>query len=412
MSELHILPTPLWNRTMINRPVVTLGLASLLLMSISASVGRGEEVPDKEEADAAAMETIVYPARRAEVADLAKALGEVFEESALRIESQEGGRLVMRVRAAERDEVLRLLDRLDRPARAIFVQVVLLKAGAKGPTDEDLASLSGPAEVVFQNITAMETSGRGFAARKLELTVEEAVPTTLHVGERVSMVTGESRTSTGITSQVASRNVGTLILLTAGAAGDDAIKMQLKFGSSSIHAEEREEGESPASPQFHTIATISHEAAVQLSSGHARLVGGMMDDSAGKGRQAWLVVAARLLLPGEKRSVTISVASQDDAPPARRGFSGNSGFSGGRFSPQARPTAIIRAAFSRYDTNDDGVLTREEWVQSGTDPSSADADGDGRITEQEYIDWRSGPRGASPLGASIRRAPDRSERGG
>jgi Ca2+-binding EF-hand superfamily protein len=37
----------------------------------------------------------------------------------------------------------------------------------------------------------------------------------------------------------------------------------------------------------------------------------------------------------------------------------------------------------RYDQNNDGVLTKDEWMKMSNDYSAADKDGDGRITPTE-----------------------------
>jgi len=50
------------------------------------------------------------------------------------------------------------------------------------------------------------------------------------------------------------------------------------------------------------------------------------------------------------------------------------------------PAKVVKYAvgfIKRYDTNNDGVLTQEEWTKMNTDYSSADADKDGRITPLE-----------------------------
>ncbi len=50
------------------------------------------------------------------------------------------------------------------------------------------------------------------------------------------------------------------------------------------------------------------------------------------------------------------------------------------------PAKVVKYAvgfIKRYDTNNDGVLTQDEWTKLGTDYSSADFDKDGRITPLE-----------------------------
>jgi HEAT repeat protein len=42
---------------------------------------------------------------------------------------------------------------------------------------------------------------------------------------------------------------------------------------------------------------------------------------------------------------------------------------------------------NKYDDNEDGVLTREEWSKMARDPALADQDKDGHITLEEYVRW-------------------------
>ena len=45
------------------------------------------------------------------------------------------------------------------------------------------------------------------------------------------------------------------------------------------------------------------------------------------------------------------------------------------------------ALVKKYDTNGDGVLTKDEWAHMSNDPSSADLNTDGRITLEELARW-------------------------
>ncbi len=47
----------------------------------------------------------------------------------------------------------------------------------------------------------------------------------------------------------------------------------------------------------------------------------------------------------------------------------------------------FKKVVQKYDTSNDGVLTANEWAVMSKDPSAADADGDGRISVNEYARW-------------------------
>ncbi len=73
---------------------------------------------------------------------------------------------------------------------------------------------------------------------------------------------------------------------------------------------------------------------------------------------------------------------------------GTTSDAGGRGSASNSPHAtdsrgrgFAEGILSRYDSNQDGVLDRNEWSQMRRDPSAADQNQDGRITSDELSAW-------------------------
>lgn len=60
---------------------------------------------------------------------------------------------------------------------------------------------------------------------------------------------------------------------------------------------------------------------------------------------------------------------------------------GSSSSNDARMEMMARMMMSRYDTNKNGVLEKDEWKQFRTDPSAADTNRDGKITSSELGKW-------------------------
>lgn len=52
-----------------------------------------------------------------------------------------------------------------------------------------------------------------------------------------------------------------------------------------------------------------------------------------------------------------------------------------------RHMEYYRGLVAKYDTNGDGVLTEDEWVNMSRNPAAADVNGDGKITVEEYARW-------------------------
>ena len=60
----------------------------------------------------------------------------------------------------------------------------------------------------------------------------------------------------------------------------------------------------------------------------------------------------------------------------------------GKISPSH--LAVYRKLFDKYDTDRDGALVEDEWSKMRRPPK--DADGNGRITMDEYIRWSTAGR--------------------
>ncbi len=81
------------------------------------------------------------------------------------------------------------------------------------------------------------------------------------------------------------------------------------------------------------------------------------------------------------------VEREGDASGSRARSGG--GTSGDRANPPADAAGraqerMVQMAFGRYDRNGNGVLEKDEWDALGPDPSSMDANRDGRITRDEF----------------------------
>jgi hypothetical protein len=54
---------------------------------------------------------------------------------------------------------------------------------------------------------------------------------------------------------------------------------------------------------------------------------------------------------------------------------------------EPRYLKYFESLIAKYDKNGDGQLVRDEWISMSKDPEAADADGNGRITAEEYARW-------------------------
>jgi Ca2+-binding EF-hand superfamily protein len=90
-----------------------------------------------------------------------------------------------------------------------------------------------------------------------------------------------------------------------------------------------------------------------------------------------------------------SDSSPGDSASSSSGDSSGSAAASVRRSPAPATSVNIDSRYlkycqllvAKYDKNGDKVLVRDEWVSMSKDPTAADADGNGRITVEEFASW-------------------------
>jgi len=290
----------------------------------------------------AASEILVYRVRSTPPQDLAEALLNVFDLDLAAEPHSEA--LVIRLDSQIRPKVLAVLEQLDRPARMLLVQTLLLKPRGERSEGLNTESLTGPADKVASAIRELEQQGKLYVAHRMEVTAVENQRAMLQVGETVPLVSGT--TIAGPRERVNSyrdHQIGTVLSVLARASDDGGIAMALQFEKSDVQPTPQPVGDAAPGPQG--TATLSQHTTVHVRDGHAVLAGRLLENSERRTQEAFLVVSARILdQPGE--GITFRSVSRSDPDPApsaldrrTRGRSDANpfGFGGGRPFPPPRP---------------------------------------------------------------------------
>jgi type II secretory pathway component GspD/PulD (secretin) len=165
---------------------------------------------------------IVYVVKHGTAKDLAAVLSKHFkgEVEVQALPESSSNCLLINTPAAAFDEVVKLLEQIDRKPRTIAVEVTVVEVTPKkGDDGKDLEAISGTPEDVQAKIDDLRKKGLVGGSRRFQLTTLENQPAAALVGESRPYVVGITVTGTGVTARrINYRNVGTRVKLTARAA--------------------------------------------------------------------------------------------------------------------------------------------------------------------------------------------------
>ncbi len=230
----------------------------------------------------------VYAAKHASPADLAKALGRLYEGTPLRsVASPSGSSVVVSGRPADVDQAIQALEALDfRPA--VVAVEVLIVGGGDAPLDPKLFAGTG-AEVA----TALEGLKKGgVTVRRIALDGVEGQPATKQTGEDRALVVGttaaaDGRFGRGAPQSYSRRNLGTLVEMTPRVRPDGRIALDLRIEDSRLAPADGSDG----GP---TVTTESFKGSLAVAPNQAQVVSSS-DDARGKGQRTAFVVVARVV---------------------------------------------------------------------------------------------------------------------
>lgn len=343
------------------------------------------------------VQTIVYPVRSAAANSLVEPLTHFYPQAYITAQP-EGNVVLIRVEADSRDEIIRVLEQLDRPKRSVVVHVYLLKSHGAPLSPDETSELSGTSDEVMKRIAAMRKADQLSIANRIEMTTLEDNPAIVQTGGDQRVLTGTTVSgSRGRTNSYTQLQTGTMFKVQARVTPDNEIVMAVDFEKSELIPVANANDDDPSGRP--SVSRLTHQSTVQLANGDALLAGTMVGKPDATSGHSYLVVTARLRGTAAKRTAARqSNRSQETRDRMQQfqslrggggasgGFFGGGGGAGGSFG--GRPSAevverIARGSFERADRDSNGVLSGDELDTPGTGADKADADENGEVTFDE-----------------------------
>ena len=247
----------------------------------------------------------VYLVRYGAAKDLATTLGQHFrDEPGLQLVPEPtANALLITAPTALSEELLKVLDQLDRRPRQVVIDVVI----AEMPLDEkdpgfEPAELSGPSDTVLPKVEALARKAKVNHLRRFQVAALENQRSLVQVGATQPYVTGVGRGAPlgggaggpAPVNTVAYRDVGTLLGATPRISPDGTITVELQLDESRMHTSENgiALGGGAVATEF-VKTTLGGK--VSMASGRAILAEGVKTEAKSLKIQSLVVVAAKVV---------------------------------------------------------------------------------------------------------------------
>jgi hypothetical protein len=294
-------------------PVVSVLLACLALpapaqqgqpdkgRAASADPQPGSRPAAKRPADVK-VERLVYAVRGGSAKDLANALSAAFgnDASFQVFPNAASNSLVLSGPEPALEEAVKILREIDRPARTLHVEVLLLEPkpdAGDGDKDLDHAGLTGPLAEVTAKIRDLQRRGVLTGVKRVELTALDRQQSQVKVVENRPYVVGVTGSRDGLsTRSITYRESGTSVGVLPEVGADGTATLQLRVDESRAQTPEGspslgpdEKGDAVKATNF---VTATFEGPVRVRLGHAVLAQGMRSTARTQQGQMLILVAA------------------------------------------------------------------------------------------------------------------------
>jgi type II secretory pathway component GspD/PulD (secretin) len=296
--------------------IVGVSLLALGLAAGAAAVWGADPKPSPSDDSNSKTKRLLYPVKYGSAKDLAAVLGEHFKGDAefKAVPDSPSNFLLINVSAGALDEVVKVLEMLDRRPQAVSVEMLIAEVAAKkadgdkpdaAEQDLDAKEFTGPMADVVAKLEALRKKGLVGSVKRLQLTAVEGQPASVFLGEQKPFVAALTVTGRGTTSRnITYHNIGTKMDVTARISPDKVNAVDLKFEDSRAHVAEdgvplgSDENNVPVRAAEFITATLNDK--LSIPSGHALAAQGVKTTSKTEKAQTLVIVGARVMEPDSK----------------------------------------------------------------------------------------------------------------
>jgi type II secretory pathway component GspD/PulD (secretin) len=231
--------------SLLRLPPLLIGLAVALGLALPAALGReGNQVPSRTAKAAPRVARQVYALRGGQAKDLANVLALHFKaEPAFRAVPDPGSnRLLLSGPQTVLGDALAVLREIDRPARAVRVEVFLI--GLTGKADGDgknggRVEWAGPAREVTAKVRDLQKRGWIASVQRIQLAALDGQSARTEAREGRPFTTSVALGRGGVASQsVSYRNIGTRVQVKPEIGADGLVGLELRLEDSRMRPAE------------------------------------------------------------------------------------------------------------------------------------------------------------------------------
>lgn len=275
-------------------------IAILVLIGGFLFVLSGGQAQEKSEPPAKKRHRILYVVKNADPPVLADILGKHFKSDAevLAAPAGAGNALLVSGTPAAVEEIVKLLDELDRSPKTVEVDVVLAEVPAKKADAKDMPELDLSGPDVLTRLEAMVKAGQVGSVQRVKLTATEGQPITSTTGGNKpftsSVVRGGGGFGAGgpVQRSVTYQSVGTTVHLLARVGAGDTVMVELDLRDS--QAKLPEAGEEAGTPSLDN-STLTTK--LRVPSGRAAVARAVRTEAKAGRTTSLVIVTARVVDP-------------------------------------------------------------------------------------------------------------------
>jgi len=291
----------------------------LILAGLWVSTAPGQDPTNKAPAKptqgaAQPVKRVVYDVKHGVAKDLAELLAKLFKnDAAIQVlAAPAGNALVVSAPPAAVDDIVSLLQRLDRRPRSVVMEVLIaeVRSGAAGkpaqlPKELNEHELTGNSGTVVGKLEALQKKGLLGELKRFTVTASENQTGSVKVLGSKPYTVGIVQTGGGASRRtVMYRDLGTIVKATPQIGDDQRIVLTLHLSDSSMRVPDDAPilgmDENGIVVRATTFVNAQFDGAITVRSGEAAVAKGVTTQGQAGGKQTLVIVTARVEDPAAK----------------------------------------------------------------------------------------------------------------